>query len=242
VGTGTPASSPKEAGGPVDSPDAMPGLDRELNDSDEYRRLREALVNGPVAAAVSDPRVLVAMRRVPRHSFVPTDVLRYAYEDRPLAIGLGQTIPQPSLVGLMAELLDVRPGDRVLEVGTGSGYQAAVLGQMTDQVFSVELVPELAAGARAVLHALGYGAIGTDRRDGYLGWPEHAPYRAIMVAAAPDHIPLPLVDQLTRDGGRLVVPVGPPGGHQSLWLVTRQGEHVTERRVAEVRFVPLTRR
>jgi protein-L-isoaspartate(D-aspartate) O-methyltransferase len=221
--------------------DAEPVLDRELRDSDEHRRLREALVGGPVAAAVSDPRVLDAMRRVPRHSFVPTNVLARAYEDHPLPIGRGQTIPQPSLVGLMAQLLHVRAGDRVLEVGTGSGYQAAILAQLTDQVYSVEIVPELAASARAVLDLLGYGAVHTDRRDGYLGWPEHAPYRAIVVAAAPGHLPQPLVDQLAPDGGRLVVPLGSSWDSQSLWLITRHGELVERQRILDVRFVPLTR-
>ena len=219
----------------------MPSLDRELDDSDTYRRLRDALVRGPVAEAVSDPRVLDAMRRVPRHSFVPTRLLRYAYHDEPLPIGLGQTIPQPSLIALMAELADVRPGDRVLEVGTGSGYQAAVLAQLTGELYSVEIVPELAASARAVLDALGWGAVRTDRRDGYLGWPEHAPYRAIVVSAAPDHLPPALVDQLAPDGGRLVVPIGPRGDLQELWLVTRRGEDVTKERITAVRLVPLTR-
>ncbi len=228
-------------GRPADRGEAGPGLDRELHDGDEYRHLREALVRGPVAAAVSDARVLAAMLRVPRHCFVPTGVIRSAYLDEPLPIGLGQTIPQPSLVGLMIELLDVRPGDRVLEVGTGSGYQAAVLGQLTDQVYSVEIVPELATTARAVLDALGYHAVVTDRRDGALGWPEHAPYHAILVAAAPDHLPSPLVDQLDPDGGRLVIPMGPSWHSQTLWLVTRRGEQVAKERIIGVRFVPLTR-
>ena len=219
----------------------MPNLDRQLGDSEAYRRLREALVSGPVAEAVSDPRVLDAMRRVPRHSFVPTRLLRHAYDDEPLPIGLGQTIPQPSLIALMAELAMVQRGDRVLEVGTGSGYQAAVLAQLTDELYSVEIVPELAASARAVLDALGWGSIRTDRRDGYLGWPEHAPYRAIVVSAAPDHLPPALVDQLAPDGGRLVVPIGPRGDLQELWLVTRRGEDIASERITAVRFVPLTR-
>ena len=181
------------------------------------------------------------MRHVPRHSFVPTAVLRSAYLDEPLPIGLGQTIPQPSLVALMAELLDLRPGDRVLEVGTGSGYQAAVLSRLTDQVFSVEFVPELAVTARAVLDALGYGDVATDRRDGFHGWPERAPYRAIVVAAAPDHLPPALVDQLDPEGGRLVIPTGPSWHGQTLWLVTRRGAHVVKERILSVRFVPLTR-
>jgi protein-L-isoaspartate(D-aspartate) O-methyltransferase len=239
-----PGSRPDDPapGAAPDDPHPGPGLDRELDDSDEYRRLREALVGGPVAEAVSDPRVLAAMRSVPRHSFVPTRLLRFAYDDEPLPIGLGQTIPQPSLIALMAELLGVRSADRVLEVGTGSGYQAAVLSRLTDQLYSVEIVPELAANARAVLDALGYGAIRTDRRDGSLGWPEHAPFRAIVVTAAPDHLPSPLVDQLDPGGGRLVIPIGPPGDVQTLWLVTRQGEHVAKERITTVRFVPLTRR
>jgi len=233
-----PSASPAGSGGP---PGGAPSLDRDLVDGDEQRSRRDTLVDGPVAAAVKDPRVVAAMRAVPRHCFVPTDQLGAAYLDYPLPIGLGQTISQPSLVAMMTELLDLQPGDRVLEIGTGSGYQAAILRQLTDQVYSVEIIPELAATARAVLDALGYADIQTDRRDGYFGWPEHGPYDAIVVTAAPDHLPSPLVDQLSPDGGRLVIPIGPPGDVQSLWLVTRRGSDVRMERLIEVRFVPLTR-
>lgn len=221
--------------------DAGRHLDRELRDGEAHRRLREGLVGGPVAAAVADPRVLAAMRAVPRHSFVPTQYLGFAYLDEPVAIGRGQTVSQPSLIAAMVELLDLRPGDRVLEVGTGSGYEAAVLAQLTDEVYSVERDLELAASARAVLSALGIGVVHIAVRDGHLGWPENAPYRGIVVAAAADHTPPALVDQLDPDGGRLVIPIGPPGAHQMLWLLTRRGARTEERRIMGVRFVPLVR-
>ena len=238
---GSPSGLPASSAGSSGPPGAAPTLDRDLTDSDEQRSRRNGLVDGPVAAVVKDQRVVAAMRAVPRHCFVPTDQLGAAYHDYPLPIGLGQTISQPSLVGMMTELLDVQPGDRVLEIGTGSGYKAAILRQLTDEVYSVEIIPELAATARAVLDALGYGDIHTDRRDGYFGWPEHAPYDAIVVTAAPDHLPSPLVDQLSPDGGRLVIPIGPPGDVQSLWLVTRRGSDVRMERLLDVAFVPLTR-
>jgi protein-L-isoaspartate(D-aspartate) O-methyltransferase len=238
VAPSRPPGSPAGSGG---APAATTSLDRDLGDSEAYRSLRDELVDGSVAAVVKDPRVIAAMRTVPRHCFVPTGELDFAYRDVALPIGLGQTISQPSLVGMMTELLDVGPGDRVLEIGTGSGYQAAILRQLTDEVYSVEIIPELAASGRAVLDALGYGDIHTDRRDGYFGWPEHAPYDAIVVTAAPDHLPSPLVDQLSPDGGRLVIPIGPPGDVQTLWLVTRQGDDVKMEQLIAVQFVPLTR-
>ncbi len=225
---------------PAGDADAGPILDRELRDTESSARLRDRLVDGPVAAAVTDPGVLDAMRHVPRHSFVPTRYLADAYLDEPVGIGRGQTVSQPSLVAMMVELLDLRPGDRVLEVGTGSGYEAAVLAGLTDEVYTVERDPDLAEGARAVLDALGVSGVHVDVRDGHLGWPEHAPYRAIVVAAAAERTPPALVDQLEPDGGRLVIPIGPAGGGQMLWLLTRHGERVDERRIIAVRFVPLT--
>ncbi|MCI0711049.1 MAG: protein-L-isoaspartate(D-aspartate) O-methyltransferase, partial [Chloroflexi bacterium] len=181
-------------------------LDREFDDT--FEQEREDLVQGEVAAMVEDEAVLTAMQAVPRHSFVPTGLLSQAYRDFPLPIGYGQTISQPSLVGMMTELLELEPGDRVLEIGTGSGYQAAILREMTDEVYTVEIIPELAATARAVLDRLGYEDIHLDRRDGYFGWREHAPYDAIIVTAAPDHLPPYLVEQLDSDGGRMVIPIG----------------------------------
>ncbi|HSH21251.1 MAG TPA: protein-L-isoaspartate(D-aspartate) O-methyltransferase [Candidatus Caenarcaniphilales bacterium] len=229
-GAATPAGSPLDAG----------QLDRELSDSDEYRQRREALVE-VIGQFVDDELVLAAMQSVPRHAFVPTSELDNAYEDYPLPIGYGQTISQPSLVARMTALLELEPGERVLEIGTGSGYQAAVLGELTDEVYSVEIVPDLAATARAVLDGLGYTNVVTERRDGYLGWPEHAPFDAIVVTAAPDHLPQPLVEQLNEDGGRMIIPIGPVGDVQTLWLVTRENGEPRMERLLDVRFVPLVR-
>ena len=188
---------------------------------------------------ITDPEVLAIMEKVPRHRFVlPQDTDR-AYIDSPLPIGYGQTISQPYMVALMTQLLSVQPGDKILEVGTGSGYQAAILAELTDQVYTVEIVPELAETAAQRLRELGYTQVHTKNADGYFGWEEFAPYDAIIVTAAPDHIPQPLVKQL-KDGGRLVIPVGPPGTIQTLWMVEKQGEQVRSRQITGVVFVPLT--
>jgi protein-L-isoaspartate(D-aspartate) O-methyltransferase len=216
-------------------------LDRQLSDTDELRARRNELVDQSIASYVDDELILDAFRTVPRHAFVPTDLIDRAYADFPLPIGYGQTISQPSLVALMTELLALEEGHRVLEIGTGSGYQAAILRELTDQVYSVEIIPELSETARAVLEGLGYTDINLDRRDGYLGWDEEAPFDSIIVTAAPDHLPQPLVDQLRPDGGRMVIPIGPMGNVQTLWLVTRQGEEVNMEEVLPVSFVPLTR-
>jgi protein-L-isoaspartate(D-aspartate) O-methyltransferase len=232
---------------PTPSPSGTPpfpipsSVDRDFTDRDEMRGQRNQLVDGYVVQRVTDTRVIAAIRAVPRHSFVPTQWLGTAYSDQPLPIGHGQTISQPSLVAMMTELLRLDDGERVLEIGTGSGYQAAVLGELTPEVYSVEIIPELAGIARVVLDRLGYGDVRIDRRDGYFGWEEHAPYDAIIVTAAADHVPPPLVAQLDPDGGRMVIPIGPVGDVQVLWLVTRQGDEVSMERVLEVRFVPLTR-
>jgi protein-L-isoaspartate(D-aspartate) O-methyltransferase len=217
-------------------------LDRSLEDSPEMAAQREALIRTYVDPAVEDAAVVEAMRAVPRHAFIPTDHLPLAYQDFPLPIGYGQTISQPSLVALMTQLLDIDEGDRVLEIGTGSGFQAAVLAELTDQVYSVEIVPELAGIARAVLDGLGYeDEVTLKRSDGYFGWDEHAPFDAIIVTAAPDHLPRPLVNQLSPEGGRMVIPIGPVGDVQVLWLVTRDGDDVAMERLLDVRFVPFTR-
>ncbi len=234
---GAPTSSPSE---PLSFP-IPASVDRDFADSDEMRRRRDKLVDSNVTPRVTDERVIAAMRAVPRHSFIPTRWLGDAYADHPLPIGYGQTISQPSLVAMMTELLQLDEGDRVLEIGTGSGYQAAILAELTPNVFSVEIIPDLAGIARVVLDRLGYGDVRIDRRDGYFGWKEHAPYDAIIVTAAPDHLPPTLVAQLDPDGGRLVIPIGPVGDVQVLWLVTRQGDEVAMERVLDVRFVPLTR-
>ena len=185
---------------------------------------------------VSDPRVLAAMRKVPRHRFVPDDLLGDAYADSPLPIGFQQTISQPYIVAYMSELLDVQPSHKVLEIGTGSGYQAAVLAELAREVFTIEIVPELGRRAESVLTSLGYRNIHVRIGDGYGGWPDQAPFDRIMATAAPDHVPQPLVDQLAV-GGSLVLPVG--SWSQEIVVVTRTADRVVRRATIPVRFVPL---
>jgi protein-L-isoaspartate(D-aspartate) O-methyltransferase len=192
-----------------------------------------------VGLAGLDARVLAAMRKVPRHEFVPGEVSHLAYADRPLPIGRNQTISQPFIVALMSHLLQVKPGDRVLEIGTGSGYQAAVLSLLAREVYSIEIVPELGESAAATLARLGHANVATRIGDGYQGWAEHAPYDGIMVTAAPDHVPPALVAQL-KPGARLVIPVG--GLFQDLMVIEKAADGTTTtRRIIPVRFVPLTR-
>lgn len=207
---------------------------------DPWARRRAAMVAEQIVGrGVTDPRVLAAMRKVPRHLFVPEAVRPSAYEDSPLPIGFGQTISQPYIVAYMSEVLQVAPDHRVLEVGTGSGYQAAILAELAREVYTIEIVPELAERARTTLESLGYANVHVRVGDGYLGWPEHAPFDRIMVTAAPDHVPQPLVEQLA-DGGRLVLPVG--RGDQWIRILTRRGDRVTEQTTIPVRFVPLVRK
>ncbi len=192
-------------------------------------------------APVRNQRVLDAMREVPRHEFVPANMRDQAYADRPLPIGYGQTISQPYIVGYMTELLEVGEDAVALEIGTGSGYQAAVLSPLVKAVYSIEIVEELAARAREALERLGYANVQTKAGDGYHGWAEHGPYDAIIVTAAASHIPPPLVEQL-KPGGRMVIPVGPPGQVQHLMVVEKRDDgSVRQRSVMPVRFVPLTR-
>jgi protein-L-isoaspartate(D-aspartate) O-methyltransferase len=188
---------------------------------------------------VRDPKVLDAMESVPRDQFVPEDYVASAYSDGPLPIGYGQTISQPYIVAVMTELLELEPGDKVLEIGTGSGYQAAILAEITDEVYTVEIIPELAQSAQGRLTGLGYDSIRAANTDGYYGWAEFAPYDAIIVTAAPDHIPQPLVEQL-KDGGRMVIPVGPVGWYQTLWLITKEDGEAEYHNKGGVQFVPLT--
>jgi protein-L-isoaspartate(D-aspartate) O-methyltransferase len=207
-----------------------------------FGEARRAMVEQQIAArGVKEERVLAAMAKVPRHEFVPSDEVDQAYDDHPLPIGFGQTISQPYIVALMTELLEVESGEKVLEIGTGSGYQAAVLAELTDQVYTVEIIPELARAAAHRLDRLGYEEVTVRTGDGYLGWPEAAPFDAIIVTAAPDHVPPPLLQQLA-DGGRMVIPVGPPGGYQTLWLITERGGQTFSENITGVTFVPLLRR
>jgi protein-L-isoaspartate(D-aspartate) O-methyltransferase len=190
---------------------------------------------------ITDEDVLNAMRAVPRHLFVPENEQDYAYGDHPLPIGYGQTISQPYIVALMTEMLELKEGDKVLEVGTGSAYQAAILAEIPNvEIYTIEIVPELAESARERLESLGYANVYCKQGDGYFGWPEHGPFDAIIVTAAPDHMPQPLADQLAK-GGRLVIPIGPPGGYQTLWKFVRQPDgELKAFNVGGVAFVPLT--
>jgi protein-L-isoaspartate(D-aspartate) O-methyltransferase len=204
----------------------------------ELARARERMVTTQIAARdVRDPRTLAAMRKVPRHLFVPAPLAGQAYDDHPLPIGEGQTISQPYIVAFMTEALRLEGGEKVLEIGTGSGYQAAVLAGIAARVFTIEIVAPLADAARERLARLGYANVSVRSGDGYAGWPEEAPFDAIMITAAAPRIPEPLKQQL-RDGGRMILPVGED--YQELVVVTRKGERFEQERVLPVRFVPMT--
>jgi protein-L-isoaspartate(D-aspartate) O-methyltransferase len=201
-------------------------------------RAREAMVSTQIEKrGVRDARTLAAMRKVPRHLFVPPVLAGQAYDDHPLPIGHDQTISQPYIVAFMTEALGLRGGETVLEVGTGSGYQAAVLAEIASRVYTIEIVEPLAREARQRLERLGYRNVEVRAGDGYLGWPEAAPFDAIMVTAAAPRVPEPLKQQL-KDGGRLVIPVGDE--YQELLVVSRKGTAYAEERVLPVRFVPMT--
>lgn len=191
------------------------------------------------ARGISDAGVLRAMGEVPRHLFVPEERQDQAYADRPLPIGHGQTISQPYIVALMTEQLQPEAGDRVLEIGTGSGYQAAVLSKLVGEVFSIEIVEPLARQAAEVLDGPDWKNVHLRVGDGYRGWPEEAPFDAVIVTAAPDHIPQPLVDQL-KVGGRMIIPVGERGGVQELRLLRKTEAGIERESVLPVRFVPMT--
>lgn len=190
------------------------------------------------ARGVRNERILEAVRAVPREEFVAAQFRGEAYADYPLPIGHGQTISQPYIVAAMTELVDPRETSRILEIGTGSGYQTAVLARLAGEVYSVEVVGDLLAGAAERLARLGYRNVHLKRGNGYHGWPEHAPYDGIIVTAAPDHVPPPLKEQLA-EGGRLVIPVGPVGDVQVLWCIVRRGDRFDARRITDVAFVPL---
>lgn len=207
---------------------------------DSYEETRHHMVNDQIEArGIDDPLVLMAMRNVPRHLFVLPEYLSMAYDDHPLPIDYGQTISQPYIVALMSSALGLAPGDKVLEIGTGSGYQAAVLAEMGMQVYSIEIIPELAAQAREKLENTGYTQVINSQGDGYFGWEEFAPYDAIMVTAAPDHLP-PLLSSQLREGGHLVIPIGPLGSLQTLWLFVKENGQLSATNLGGVSFVPLT--
>ena len=206
----------------------------------ERHEERDAMVSRQIAArGVSDERVLAAMRTVPRHRFVPDRLARSAYADHPLPIGEGQTISQPYIVALMTETLAVEEDDRVLEIGTGSAYQAAVLAELVAEVYSIEIRGPLAESAAALLDELEYGNVQTQHADGYYGWPEAAPFDHIMITAAVDHVPPPLLEQLAV-GGRLILPLGNPFAHQSLVVVTKSEDGFRMQEILGVLFVPMT--
>ena len=229
-----PLTAPTQETPPSQSPTTGP--------DDPYLAQREEMVQaGVIDWGVKDEVVVAAMRAVPRHEFVPEAYLDQAYDNHPLPIGYGQTISQPYIVALMTQSAGVSAGDKVLEIGTGSGYQAAVLAEIVDHVYSMEIIEPLADRSSAVLERLGYDNVTTRFADGYFGWEEEAPFDAIVVTAAPDHVPQPLVTQL-KIGGKLIIPVGPVGGFQTLWLITKVSEdEVTTVDLGGVRFVPLTR-
>ncbi len=205
---------------------------------DEYAELRNRMVVEQIASrGVSDPRVLAAMRKVPRHEFVPEEYRDLAYRDTPLPIGYGQTISQPYIVAYMTEQLHIGKEDTVLEIGTGSGYQAAVLAELASEVYTIEIIPELAERAKKTLRRLGYNNVHVRIGDGYKGWPEHAPFDAIILTAAPPRVPQPLLDQL-KEGGRLIAPVGED--YQELVLIRKENGEILRENLIPVRFVPMT--
>lgn len=204
---------------------------------DKFEKQRRRLVAEVRSQGVRDRAVLDALMKVPRHSFVHPSVRHLAYRDQPLPIGHEQTISQPYIVAYMTEAAEVGPGEKVLEIGTGSGYQAAVLSLLAGEVYSVEIIPSLAESARRLLGELGYRNVHVRAGNGYEGWPEHAPFDAIVVTAAPDSVPQPLIDQLAVNG-KLVIPVGTD--YQEMMVITRTGSGVVRRRTIPVRFVPMT--
>lgn len=214
----------------------MNNLQRMLNDIEMEVHLTRHLIGKNSL----DDRVMAAMKKVPRHEFLPPDLRYCAYDNGPAPIGSGQTISQPYIVALMSDLLNTKPADIILEIGTGSGYQGAILSQLVEQVYSLEIIEELATAARKRLDKLGYKNVEVRNADGYDGWREHAPYDGVIVTAAAPHIPQPLIDQL-RTGARLVIPVGLPYSYQELMVVEKkaQGEIETQK-VLGVSFVPLT--
>ncbi len=211
-----------------------------LEDAD-FTLARERMVKGQLATparGISHPGVLAVMGNVPRHEFVPLSERSRAYDDKPLPIGYRQTISQPFIVAFMTEHLNPMPADKVLEIGTGSGYQAAVLAGLVRSVYSIEIIDDLARRAEHDLKRLGYANVTVRSGDGYMGWPDAAPFDAVIVACAPDHVPQPLIEQL-REGGRMIIPVG-PGGTQMLHVLRKENGRLAQLDVLPVRFVPMT--
>lgn len=217
-------------------------IEMSLTQVDKYAALRNKMVESQIRGrGISDTEVLSAMQKVPRHLFVPDEYVENAYGDHPLPISHGQTISQPYIVAYMTEMARPTKKKKSLEIGTGSGYQAAILSETTGTVYSIEIIPELAAEATATLKKLGYNNVTVRSGDGYNGWPEHAPFDIILVTAAVDKIPQPLIDQLA-EGGRLIIPVGRQGTTQELMLVTKKRDKVETERLIYVRFVPFKRK
>ncbi len=209
---------------------------------DTFTRARKRMVDEQLSANgrdITNALVLAAMRKVPRHEFVPQSGRSQAYKDRPLPIGHGQTISQPFIVAFMTEQLEPKPTDKILEIGTGSGYQAAVLAELVAKVYTIEIIDDLARRAAADIKRLGYTNVQVRAGDGYKGWPEAAPFDAIIVTCAPEKVPPALIEQL-KDGGRLIIPVG-SGWDQQLVLLRKQGEKLERRAVLPVLFVPMVR-
>lgn len=208
---------------------------------DPYKTQRERMVKNQIEArGIKDEATLKAMKDVQRHLFVSKDLRESAYDDRPLPIGYGQTISQPYIVGYMTELIHPKPGQKVLEIGTGSGYQAAVLAEIVDKVYTIEIITELTNSASKLLKELGYKNIEVKNADGYYGWEKHAPFDAIVVTAASEYIPPPLIEQL-MDGGKMVIPVGSPFLTQNLMLIEKSEGKITTKNLLPVRFVPFKR-
>lgn len=216
----------------------LPSSHGSVADTTREQKLRQQMVERQLRVRnIYDSRVLTAMAMVPRHRFVPPSLQLWAYEDRPLPIGYRQTISQPYIVAYMTQELEVSPGDTVLEIGTGSGYQAAILAELVQEVFTIEIVPELAAQAELTLRDLGYENVHSKLGDGYRGWPEHGPFDGILVTAAPDHVPQSLVDQLAVNG-KLVIPVGKE--RQNMTIIKKTDGGVIKQETIPVVFVPMT--
>lgn len=210
-------------------------------EADTFAAARETMVTTQIQArGVTDEATLAAMRNTPRHKFVPPAQRSQAYDDRPIPIGHGQTISQPFIVAYMTQLLKLKEGQKALEIGTGSGYQAAVLAEIIDDVYTIEIIEALAKSGEQNLRSAGYDKVQVKHADGYYGWKEHAPFDAIVVTAASPDIPAPLVEQL-KDGGRMIIPVGNPLQVQQLTLVEKDGEDIKTTNLMAVRFVPFTR-